>query len=151
MKKHPTLPILVSKDGNTVFNIKSNKAHSIYKWAKGYRAFKFDNIAQLMHRIVAETYLENPNNFPIVHHKDHNKANNNVSNLEWSTRRNNTKQAYDAGIFEGSGVGKKRTVDYDKIYDMFNKGNFNKTEIAQKVGVSPTQIGRILKSFDGNQ
>lgn len=35
------------------------------------------------HRLVAEYFLENPNNYDIVHHKDRNRLNNNVENLEW--------------------------------------------------------------------
>ena len=35
----------------------------------------------LVHRLVAETYIPNPNNYPIVNHKDENKLNNNLDNL----------------------------------------------------------------------
>lgn len=35
------------------------------------------------HRLVAQYFLPNPNNLPYVHHKDENKLNNNVDNLEW--------------------------------------------------------------------
>lgn len=43
----------------------------------------------LVHRLVAETFLPNPDNLPIVHHKDRNKINNNVSNLQWVTAKEN--------------------------------------------------------------
>ena len=42
-----------------------------------------------VHRLVSETYLSNPNNLPEVNHIDEDKSNNNLSNLEWISRKDN--------------------------------------------------------------
>lgn len=43
----------------------------------------------LIHRLVAITFLPNPNNLPVINHKDENPSNNRVENLEWCTRKYN--------------------------------------------------------------
>lgn len=40
-------------------------------------------------RLVAQTFVPNPSNFPDVHHKDFNKSNNSANNLEWVTHQQN--------------------------------------------------------------
>lgn len=39
----------------------------------------------LVHRLVAQAFIPNPNNYPIINHKDENSLNNNMNNLEWCT------------------------------------------------------------------
>lgn len=54
----------------------------------------------LIHRLVASHFLDNPNNFPIVHHKDSNRSNNHISNLEWATSKTNvTEHLKKRGLF----------------------------------------------------
>ena len=49
-------------------------------------------IKYYVHRLVAETFIENPENLPEVDHIDENKENNTVSNLRWYTRKDNAKR-----------------------------------------------------------
>lgn len=44
-----------------------------------------------VHRLIAKTFIENPNNYPCVNHKDENKHNNHADNLEWCTQSYNIK------------------------------------------------------------
>ena len=47
-----------------------------------------------LHRLIATHFIENPNNLPIVNHKDGNKLNNSLDNLEWCTVQENVIHAY---------------------------------------------------------
>ena len=70
---------------NNYYSVKLSKKGKI----KSYR----------VHRLVAEAFIDNPDNLPEVNHKDENKLNNNIDNLEWCTRQyNNTYNNHNAKI-----------------------------------------------------
>lgn len=58
---------------------------------KGYlRVALGQNTMKFVHRLVAEAFVENPNGYPIINHKDENKRNNTATNLEWCTSKYNS-------------------------------------------------------------
>lgn len=65
-----------------------------------------------VHRLVAETFISNPNNYKCVNHIDGNKLNNSVNNLEWITNSNNTIHAYKNNLIDKSKK-QKRVNQYD--------------------------------------
>lgn len=52
----------------------------------------------LVHRLIAQAFIDNPNNLQEVNHKDGNKLNNNINNLEWCDRKYNVRHAYKMGL-----------------------------------------------------
>lgn len=62
-----------------------------------------------VHRLVAQSFIENPYNLEQVNHKDGNTKNNSVDNLEWVSNRENTQHAYNTGL--NSKVVKVQVVD----------------------------------------
>ena len=65
---------------------------------QGYPQVSIDRKAISLHRLVAIAHIPNPNNYPIVMHKDNDKENASVDNLMWGTVSMNTKQAYEDGL-----------------------------------------------------
>lgn len=81
-----------------IYNKKTNKELTGCIKKNGYKSVKLTIEGKkkdfLVHRLVALTFLPNPSNLPQVNHKDRNKINNEVSNLEWINVSNNVKHSY---------------------------------------------------------
>lgn len=92
----------VNENGE-ILNVKTGKLRSLKPKKNGYVSVDLykDGRAQWkrVHILVAQAFIPNPNNYPVVMHKDNNKSNNCVSNLKWGTISQNTKEAYEGGLF----------------------------------------------------
>jgi len=82
-----------------------------------------------VHRLVALTYLDNPNNYPEINHKDGNRYNNHYSNLEWCTQEQNNNHAKTNNLYNKKGIILKGSqlwnskLDENMVKDIRNRKN----------------------------
>lgn len=72
----------------------------------GYRYVNFFGKHIRLHRLIAQAFIPNPENKRCVNHKDGNKLNNHIDNLEWMTSSENNQHAYDTGLRRPPWTGK---------------------------------------------
>jgi hypothetical protein len=123
-----------------------------------YVYVKIKNKSHRVHRLVASTYLPNPENKATVNHLDGNKHNNMLCNLEWATSSENMKHACDTGLRPVSDLmrenGKRMTVNLHigrnsyitKLVLNEENGIYyeSATDAAESIGVKPNYLWRRL-------
>lgn len=91
-----------------------------------------------VHRLVATAFIRNPNNYEVVNHKDCNKKNNTVDNLEWCTSSYNTKHAYLNGLINMDA--QRKSVILYKRYGEYK----SITEASEALGVSKCGLSHAI-------
>jgi len=148
---------LVTVDGR-VFSLISMKFLAILKKDNGYFRVKIKDKSYYIHRLVAQTYLPNPENKETVNHLDGNKANNMLCNLEWATRSENVQHACDTGLrpiselmrengrLMQNNLRKGYNPDAAKLVLDIETGIYyeSATEAAETIGVKPKYLWRRL-------
>lgn len=98
-----------------------------------------------LHRLVAEAYLPNPNNLPIVGHRDNIRSNPDVSNLYWTTYSENSQKAVDEHrLINDKGYNdsqSKPVICYDNNYNEIARYG-SVTECHKAIGISKSTIIR---------
>lgn len=84
----------ISTEGKIRNKKRPNRILKTYINNCGYEKFKGHNVHNYVHRMVAEIFLPNPSGKEQVNHKNGNKLDNRVENLEWVTRSENVTHAY---------------------------------------------------------
>ncbi len=124
---------------------KTNKKGGLYMKTKitsaGYKSLQLSKDGEtkdtLIHRLLAEIFIENPNKKPTVNHRDGNKLNNNIDNLEWATYSENNQHAMSTGL---NGIRKLNTIQIREIRRLREEEKMQYKDIASKYNMGKTAI-----------
>ena len=133
-----------------IMNVKTGKFLKHTKLNTGYysvalRGYNGKFKRFLLHRLLAESFIDNLNNKPMVNHKDGDKTNNNLNNLEWCTLAENLKHAAEHDLYtKGSNHYRSNLTEEDvfeiklmikfhiptkKIAELYNVKSYNISDI----------------------
>ena len=90
-----------------------------------------------LHRILAECFIDNPHNKPQVNHKDGNKHNNNLNNLEWVTSSENQRHRFNNNNYQ------KTIVQIDKNGNIVKEWS-SQLEVEHKLKIHASAICNVL-------
>lgn len=138
-----------AKENGDIISTYGGKERVLKGWvnSEGYIHYDVINNSEKGHRLIAQTFLPNPNNYPQVNHINGNKADNRVENLEWCDNAHNQQHAWDTGLQQ------KRTppnavltqLQADEIRKEYLSDKLSQRALAKKYNVSKTTIADILK------
>ena len=132
---------LASSDGR-VYSLYSNKYLPSRIYNSGYAYVTLKGRPRLLHRVIAMTFLPNPNNYPQVNHKDENKLNNCVDNLEWCSARYNVRYGKNAPLFKMINERKMPVAQLDKNGNTIATYE-SATEAQRATGIWQQNISRV--------
>ena len=117
-----------------------------YLTTDGYYTVWINGKHQRLHRIVAQAFLENPDNLPVIDHIDGDKTNCAAYNLRWCTRSQNTQWAYDQGLNKSTGntfsaLAYHLEDDKVEIYE-------SQAEMARQLNITPSTISSCINKRD---
>jgi len=147
------------KDGTLTLVTRTHKERALKPWeTMGYHAVQLCSVdgrrrKACIHTLVAETFLDKPAWAECVNHKDGNKQNNHVSNLEWCTYSMNNQHAYDNGLTHAPKLSSERakkmrekvdiTCHYRKVIDLTTGKQYESIKATNKDGFSPRNVQKV--------
>lgn len=102
-------------------------------------------VTKKVHRLVAETFISNPDNLTEVNHKDCNRANNNVENLEWCTRSYNRQYREKYGVSQTEALG--NPVFAINLTTLEVSHFRSQSEASRELGVFKQNVNNVIKGI----
>lgn len=112
-----------------------------------YLSCKSKVTTRSIHRLVAKSFIPNPDNLPCINHKNGIKTDNRVENLEWCSFAYNTNHACETGL-SPTGSKQYRSIlteeNVKEIRDLIARGAARQVDLAKRFGVGHTIISQII-------
>lgn len=148
----------ITKSGK-IFSTLTNKELKYDISRQGYCRVKLTDrrlgrfIMLQVHRLVAIQFIPNPNNLPEVNHKDGNKANNSVYNLEWCTAEYNHRHAKENNLYKTEEDSPRAKLTKQQVIQIYKDWETckRKTTLAKRYNVSDALIGEIIRGVRWSQ
>lgn len=112
--------------GRSVVNLYKDKDKKTYK----------------IHRLVAEAFIPNPNNYNVINHIDGNPLNNKVDNLEWCTQKQNLMKAF----ADDNCCKPINGIDRETLVELLNN-RYTYDEISQMLGIAKGTVFNYIRKF----
>jgi len=145
----------LAEDTGRIFSLSKKDYINSYENNYGYRFVSIKSnegkwITEYIHRIVAKSFLKNPNNYPNVLHLDDDPKNNNVSNLKWGTQSENIKMCVEHKRFVANNQYLKNPIEW-KLKNPNGKIHITKNlkEFCIDNKLDPGAMRRVLKGEQG--
>lgn len=146
MKRYKETKYLVTDNGR-VFSELSNAFLQPIERPNGYLVVDIHGESIPVHRLVALVYIPNPGNKPYVNHKNFDKADNTVENLEWVTPKENSEHAQQAGKYNmGEKVNTAVLTERTAIEaaQLLREG-YSTAKVAEIFGVTHSTVTKLRK------
>jgi hypothetical protein len=151
MKRYKDTEYFITEDGKVFRNGKLMKTQYQKKYGYEYKIMKINNVrtSVYIHRMIAETYIPNPENKPEVNHWDGDTKNNIINNLFWATSSENKihkTRILKRGVRENHNMVKLTETDVEWIRNNYipNHKEFGMNALGRKFNINASNVHKII-------